>query len=64
MNDNVERVVKEAKSWEGFYFSTAGYGAPGPCCAAFVRYVFRTALGEAGEMPVVTADRYRTMRTP
>ena len=64
MNDNVERVVKEAKSWEGRYFSTARYGAPGPYCAAFVRYVFRTALGEAGEMPVVMADRYRAMGHP
>ncbi len=64
MNDSVERVVKEAKSWEGRYFSTAGYGAPGPYCAAFVRYVFRTALGEAGEMPVVMADRYRAMGHP
>ena len=46
------------------YFSTAGYGAPGPYCAAFVRYVFRTALGETGEMPVVMADRYRAMGHP
>ena len=64
MNDSVERVVKEAKAWEGRYFSTVGYGAPGPYCAAFVRYVFRIALGEAGEMPVVMADRYRAMGHP
>ncbi len=52
MNQNVKSVVDVACSWQDRYFSEANYGAS-PYCASFVRYVFRQALGNSGELPIV-----------
>ena len=52
MNQNSKSVVDVAYSWQGRYFSEANYGAS-PYCASFVRYVFRQALGNSGELPIV-----------
>lgn len=57
MNETVRKVVEVARSWNGQDSHTAGYGAY-PFCASFVRYVFRTVLGEKGEMPVVPSPPY------
>lgn len=57
MNTNIQKVVKIAQDWD----KKSIYGTPGcpnETCSFFVRHVFRTALHQAGIMPVADFRPY------
>lgn len=57
MNPNVKKVVEIATSFAGKNIHGMP-GCPDDTCAFFVRYVFRSALHKAGEMPVASDRPY------